>query len=340
MDALSGAKVNIREIAKEAKVSVASVSRVLNKRPDVSEETRDKVLKIMAARSYSPFTASHKRINIGIVVSQEHFVVEGFLASVLSGISRYALDCEIGTTMIFRRYGSRESLVQSLREKRCSSCVAIFPQGLEHSLEELAASEIPGALINWSKAPEKLVCIGNDSYGGARKAMEHLLSLGHRRIGFLSGPMDDCQDHSKRRTAYEEAMDAAGLERAIAEHIPTERTQEAGYRQCLQSLDSKRRPTALFANNDEMALGAMAACWEKGLSVPEDVSIVGFDDLPAASYSTPPLTTVRQPIEEIGRLAAKCAALLAKDPQDPEARSQTLPTSLVVRSSTDKAPTR
>jgi len=152
--------------------------------------------------------------------------------------------------------------------------------------------------------------------------------------------MDDCQDHRKRARAYEEAMDAAGLEREIAAHIPTERTQEAGYRQCLQLLDSKQRPTALFANSDEMALGAMAACWEKGLSIPRDVSITGFDDLPAASYSTPPLTTVRQPIEEIGRLAAKCAALLAKNPQDPEARSQTLPTSLVVRSSTAQPPSR
>ena len=325
--------MNIRKIAKEAKVSVASVSRVLNNRPDVSEETRGHVRKIIEKHGYNPFIAAHRKVNVGIVICQSHFVVEGFVSSLLSGISRYALDCEIHTTMIFWKSGSGESIVEALRERRCSAAIIVFPQALFPQMEALAASDIPTVIVNGDYKGRNFVCLENDSYGGETLAMRHLLELGHKAIAFLAGPLENCPDHINRRQAYLDAMDKAGLKPLVVEHIPTERTPEAGYRQCLELLNRTGRPTAIVTTNDEMAYGAIAACAEKHLKIPQDISIVGFDDLPLSRYTQPPLSTVKQPIEQLGFLAAKSAALLARNLTN-TTKNETLATELLLRGST------
>jgi DNA-binding LacI/PurR family transcriptional regulator len=160
-----------------------------------------------------------------------------------------------------------------------------------------------------------------------------LLGLGHKRIGFLAGPLENCPDHINRRQAYLDAMERAGLPPLVVDHSPTERTADAGHRQCLQLLRQPEPPTAILTANDEMAYGALAACAELGFEVPGDISLMGFDDLPLSRYMSPPLSTVRQPVEQIGFTAAKCAALLARNSGEAP-KSQTLPTELVLRSST------
>ncbi len=325
--------MNIRKIAKEANVSVASVSRVLNNRPDVSEDTRERIRKVIELHDYKPLTASHRKVNVGIVVCQETHVIEGFVSNLLAGVSRYTQDCDIFATILFWNKGTEASIVDALRERRCSSAIISFPQALYSQLDKLAESDIPTVLVNGDSERPGFLCLGNDSYEGETLAAKHLLALGHKRIGFLSGPMENCPDHINRRKAYIDAMASAGLQPQVSEHKPTERTSEAGFNQCLELLSAIERPTAILASNDEMAYGALRACWESGLSVPGDVSVMGFDDLPLSRFTHPPLSTVRQPVEEIGYAAAKCAALLAKG-HGAGLKSETFKTELCVRAST------
>lgn len=324
--------MNIRKIAKEAKVSVASVSRVLNKRPDVSEETREKVRKVIERHAYNPQTVSQRKVNIGIVVCQETNAIEGFASNLLAGVSRYVQDCDIFATILFWRAGSSSSIADALRERRCSSAIISFPQTLYAQLDKLAEAGIPAVLVNGDREREGFVCLSNDSYEGEAKAAKRLVELGHKRIGFLAGPMANCPDHMDRLKAYLDVMAENGLAAIVSEHKPTERTAEAGFNQCLELLRSSERPTAILASNDEMAYGALRACWESGLNVPGDVSVMGFDDLPLSRFTHPPLSTVRQPVEEIGYAAAKCATLLAKG-HGAGLKSETFKTELCERAS-------
>lgn len=317
-------------------MSVASVSRVLNNRADVSAITRERIRAIICKHGYNPFVASHKKVNIGIVICQENPVVEGFLGCILSGISRYSFDCDIFTTMLFVKSGSGESLAGMLRERRCGAGIIVFPQLLRASLDELGDSGIPSVLLNAEGASQSFVGISHDSYAGGRLAMKHLLELGHRRIAFLSGPTENCPDHINRRQAYIDAMKESGekdFAKLLVEHIPTLCTLEAGLRQSHALLSGTRGVTAILANSDEMAYGAIAACDERGLSVPADISVMGFDDLSFSQYCLPPLSTVSQPMEQMGFAAAKTAVLMAKGGAR-EIPDIVFPAKLVARKST------
>ena len=337
---MANLKINIRKVAAEADVSVASVSRVLNNRAGVSEEVRERVRKVIEKYSYTPAIATHKRSSIGIIICQESFVVEGFLSLVLSGISRYSFESGSDTATLFVNPARKDSLGEMLRERNCTSAVMVFPQSLIGRLDEIAGSGIPAVLINSDFSGENIVCVSNDSYRGMQDSVEHLISLGHRKIAFLEGPRASHADLLARTDAYLGTMKKYGIdpekESLLVRHIPTEKTQEAGYLQCRELLKNTQSATAVIANSDEMAYGAMLACSESGLKIPEDISISSFDDLPSSRYLNPPLTTVRQPIESIAYTAAMYAGMMAKD-SAAVLKNRIFPTELIIRKSTAKA---
>jgi DNA-binding LacI/PurR family transcriptional regulator len=185
--------------------------------------------------------------------------------------------------------------------------VIVFSQNFnDEQLTALSKGGLPTMLVSARREIEDVGYIDVDSYAGGIMATEYLLSLGHSRIAFLAGPTFRNIDNQKRIEGFRKAISVSDLTEAplIIEHQATSLTQEAGYFQAQLAL---RNPdiTAIFANNDEMAHGAMLACVESGMKIPEDISIIGFDDCPNSQYSIPPLTSVKQPLISMGYEAIK-----------------------------------
>jgi LacI family transcriptional regulator len=195
-----------------------------------------------------------------------------------------------------------------------------------------AAVDIPVVAIDPHTGPERMPTVESDNLSGARTATQHLLDLGHRRIGFVAG-RPDLRSAQLREQGYREALHGAGVEFDV-DLVRVGRYQDELARAAVRDLLGARdRPTAVFAANDRSALGTVAIALELGLSVPGDLSVVGFDDTPEATRTTPALTTVRQSMHELGSIATEILlALLAGDePRHPHVQ---LPTELVVREST------
>ena len=300
--------INIRLIAEAAGVSVATVSRVVNNRTDVSEDSRRRVTEVIERFQFTPTRRVERRLNIGIVVVVDMPMLPEYTTEILAGASCCSGADNLDVTiLLYRVTAAQKSLLQTLRERRCDAVAIISPEALGKQLSELVAAEIPAILINCELSGPKMGWIGTESFQGAVKAMEYLISCGHRKIGFLCN-LPSSGNHRQRLAAYEEVMKRHGIEPEpawIVPHQPTQLTADAGYEQCRVLLERAPEVTAVFCTNDEMAMGAIKACWSAGKRVPEDISIIGFDGIPFCRYLNPALTTVRQPLFELGSCAVK-----------------------------------
>ncbi len=328
--------INIRLVAEQAGVSLATVSRVINNRTDVSESVRNKVLEVVDSLNFAPTKSSERRINIGVIVVLEQSMLNEYSTEVLDGIANSTGSGNVDVTVIFYRLSdSAKSLLQLIRERRCDA-VMIFPfEKVADQLDDLENAGIPTMIINGDRAGLKRGYINNESYSGAREMMQYLLDMGHQKIGFLCNSLINNVNHRQRLQAYQEAMTAAKLdilEGWIIPHSPTALTEEAGYNQCKALLQHPVRPTAIFCTNDEMALGAIKCCWDNDLNVPDDISVVGFDDIRFTRFIHPALTTVRQPLREIGDRAIRALDEFLKG-QLSTLPAETLHTTLVIRDS-------
>ncbi len=328
--------INIRLVAEEAGVSLATVSRVVNNRTDVSEEMRRKVSAVIEKFNFAPTKSQERRLNIGVVVILDMSLVNEYISQVLDGIAGYSDGGTLDVTVIFYRVApDAKPLLQMIRERRCDA-VMIFPvEKVADQIPQLVEADIPVILINGSIGLPKLGFVNNESYSGALQAMRHLADCGHTRIGFLCNALENSENHQQRLQAYLDVMAEINPERNtkwIIPHQPTPETAEAGYNQCSQLLITSPEITAVFCTNDEMAVGAIKACWDADLRVPEDVSIIGFDDIPYGKYLHPSLTTVRQPLLELGYRAIQYLDEYLKK-ERPELPRETLGTTLVIRES-------
>jgi len=328
--------INIRLVAEQAGVSLATVSRVINNRTDVSESVRNKVLEVVDSLNFAPTKSSERRINIGVIVVLEQSMLNEYSTEVLDGIANSTGGGNVDVTVIFYRLSdSAKSLLQLIRERRCDA-VMVFPfEKVADQLDDLENAGIPTMIINGDRVGAKLGYINNESYSGAREMMQYLLGMGHRKIGFLCNSLVNSINHQQRLQAYLDAMTAAKIDIIdgwVISHTPTALTEEAGYNQCKALLTHPVRPTAIFCTNDEMALGAIKCCWDNNLKVPDDISVVGFDDIRFTRFIHPALTTVRQPLREIGDRAIRALDEFLKG-QLPALPAETLHTTLVIRDS-------
>jgi DNA-binding LacI/PurR family transcriptional regulator len=329
---------SIEDVAKLAGVSIATVSRSLRGLPDVAATTRDKVLAAARELDYvaSPFAArlaSGRSSTVGIVVP---FVHRWFFAEVLGAVE--AVLSQAGYDLLLHNLGSsegRERFFTVLPVRKRVDAVIIVSLALsEDEVEALNTLELPIGMLG--AAHPGFFSVRIDDVTAAKQAVNHLLSLGHTRIALIGGDTDDPMRFTPphhRLTGYEQALQAAGL---TVDHS-LERlgyfTVEGGEAAMLELLGLSEPPTAVFAESDEMAYGAMRAIRRAGLRVPEDIGVIGFDDHSTAALLD--LTTIRQPVAEQGARIA--AALLASlhDPVEPT--DLILETELVVRGSTVKA---
>ncbi|MFE4869236.1 LacI family DNA-binding transcriptional regulator [Streptomyces sp. NPDC056682] len=328
------AKVTITEIAREAGVSVPTVSRVVNGRSDVSPATRARVEDLLHRHGYRRKSSApgDRAVLIDLVFND---LDSPWAVEIIRGVEEVAHESGVGTVVsaIHDRAGAARQWMTNLRA-RASDGVILVTSVLEPGLhDELRRLGVPLVVIDPAGSPaSEEPTIGATNWAGGMAATAHLLSLGHRRIGFIEGPPRLLCSRA-RLDGYRAALDAAGVPVDDALVVPGDFYHASGFTGCNQLLDLDDPPTAIFAASDQMALGAIEALRRRGLRVPEDMSIVGFDDLPEVRWSSPPLTTVRQPLTDMGKLAARVVLDLARSVA-PAASRVELATELVVRDST------
>ncbi|MCI3278744.1 LacI family DNA-binding transcriptional regulator [Streptomyces cylindrosporus] len=327
-------RVTITEIARQAGVSVPTVSRVVNGRSDVSPRTRARVEDLLLRYGYRKrASASGTRAALLDLVFND--LDSPWAVEIIRGVEEVAHASGVGTVVsaIHGRSGDAREWMRNLRA-RASDGVILVTSALEPLLhEELRALGVPLVVVDPAGSPTlEVPTIGAANWSGGMAATEHLLSLGHRRIGLIAGPPRLLCSRA-RLDGYRAALEGAGIALDETLVVPGDFHPESGFTGCNTLLDLAEPPTALFAASDQMALGAIEALRRRGLRVPEDMSVVGFDDLPEVRWSAPPLTTVRQPLADMGKLAVRTVLRLARDEQ-PDSPRVELGTELVVRSST------
>ncbi|WP_433043047.1 LacI family DNA-binding transcriptional regulator [Dactylosporangium sp. CS-033363] len=326
------------EIAAEAGVSVPTVSKVLNGRRDVAPATRDRIEDLLRRHSYKPRRAQPAAAGLIDVVFVD--LGNSWAMQILAGVEETAH--RAGTGVVVSAVHGRQHRTEpdrrwldGLAARRSDGVLLVLSELSATQLEQLGGLGIPVVVIDPVGQPDPAVpSVGATNWTGALTATEHLIGLGHRRIAVVGGP-EDVLCSQARIDGYRAAMHAAGLQIPPGFIRTGDFTSPTGHRETLALLDLPNPPTALFACSDEMARGAYEALYERGLRVPDDMSIVGFDDLEQARWSIPPLTTVRQPLTEMAALATRMLLTLAAGDKLDASRLE-LATPLVIRSSTAK----
>jgi LacI family transcriptional regulator len=330
-------RTTLAEIADAARVSVATVSKVLNDRADVSPETRRRVQKHLRDSKYRPAGSSSARPReltraIEVVVPE---LQSPYIIAVLEGITSSA--AAEGFEVVIGGIPPSSGLnPQALLQSDHAGAIFITADAASASLKVLDDAGFPVVVVDPLRvADTKCISIGATNFTGGVTAAEYLLSLGHRRIGHAGGPHSvDCS-HA-RLAGYSSALRKVGI--TLDESLVTHGAfiYGAGREAAHALLDRSDRPTAIFAASDEIALGVMEEARRRSLRIPQDLSVVGFDDTFLASRSVPPLTTVAQPLLEMGRLATRSLAQMITN-DVVSTRHIELATHLVVRDSTAPA---
>ncbi|TYT23952.1 LacI family transcriptional regulator [Luteimonas viscosa] len=330
-----GVSVTIKDVARRANVSVATVSRALNGHQNVAEAVRERVLRIADELRYSPHHAarslsSRRTQTIGVVLPD---LYGEFFSELMRGIDQVAR--ERGLHLLVSSYhGNPREQGVALRTMRGRVdgllLMSPFAEGADALAGDLPPT-MPAVLMNSALTPGVHASVGIDNHGGAMAMMRHLLQAGHRRIAFIGGP-DDNFDARERLRGYRDALaeGAPGIEPRV---LAGDFDEASGHRAGQALLAAAERPDAVFAANDMMALGCLFALSQAGLRVPDDIALAGFDDIPLSRYVHPPLTTMRVEIAELG--ARAIGTLLDPDAGAPGGarRHELLTPELVVRRS-------
>jgi LacI family transcriptional regulator len=339
---LAQPRLTIRQIADLAGVSIATVSRVLNGRGDVSDETRDLVSRVIRENGYTANRSARglSAGRTGLVGVLVPLVYPAYFSAILGGAAQALSESDL--QIVLSPTGGehdREVSVLDRLHGLTDGALIILP---EESSEELERHLDGGyrfvVLDPLMPLDERIPSVSAAHTSGADQAMQHLLELGHRRIAQITGPAGWLATEDRRR-GYRAALAAAGILPDPALEVESEPEIVPGRRAAKYLLELPEPPTAIFAFNDNIAIGAIQAARACGMRVPEDVSIVGFDDVEHATIVTPALTTVRQPLAEMGRTAVSLLNRLLER-QRFETLHIELATRLVVRESTAPPPIR
>jgi LacI family transcriptional regulator len=334
----------LEEVAKLAGVSRSTVSRVINDQPNVRPEVRERVWQVIREVDYQPHAAARSLVTnrthiVGMVIPEAvtTLFADPFFPLLLRGATescnshQYQLMLSLFTANV----GRQEIYQRILRSGYLDGALVASASLKDPIVPNLLRDRIP--FISIGRHPDERVhYVDVDNVGGARMAVEHLIRLGHRRIATITGPMDVVHGQD-RLSGYRQALEARGIpveEELIVEGDYTEASGMVAMQQLLPA-----SPSAVFVASDMMAIGALKALRQADLQVPQDIALVGFDDIPIASAIEPALTTVRQPIERMASMAVEVLLSVLETSFQEEATAQriVLPTELVVRASCGSA---
>jgi LacI family transcriptional regulator len=334
----------LEEVARLAGVSRSTVSRVVNAHPNVRSDTRERVWQAIRASGYQPHAVARSLVTnrtqiISVIIPEAVTMLftDPFFPLLLQGTTescnahQYQLMLSLFTACHDRQEMYQRVLYGGYLD---GVIVAAAPAG-DPLIPNLLRDRIP--FVSVGRPPdERANYVDADNAGGARMAVEHLIRLGHQRIGTIAGPMDMVAGQD-RLSGYRQAMEAHRIPVQENLIIHGDFTEAGGFSAAQQLLSAA--PTAIFAANDTMAVGALKMLREAGLRVPQDIALVGFDDIPIASAIEPPLTTVRQPIVRLGSMAVEVLLSIIADTSGNETSVQriALPTELVIRGSCGSA---
>jgi LacI family transcriptional regulator len=332
------ARSTVRDIAVEAGVSIATVSRVLNGQDNVTAATRARVEAALAARgAAAPSPRIPAAVRSGPVFVRCPYVLSDYFGPIVSSIAE-ALDLH-GRTMVLDAGESAQSShpLTTLPARAVSGAVLVLPPEEGDELVALRRRGFPFVVVDPRVAPPRdIAAVSAAHFAGARQVTQHLLALGHRQIGVVAGPREWVAGNDRYAGHAAAMVDVGVLPPAELVRF-THATADDGERAAGELLDLPGRPTALVCFNDQSAVGALRAAAARGLRVPDDLSVAGFDDLELSRATTPQLTTVRQPLGEMGRIAVSLLVrLLERHKLD--ALHVELATELVVRGSTGPVP--
>lgn len=324
----------LAEIASLAGVSTPTVSKVLNGRPGVSDATRDRVGALLEQNGYRKPGTQH-RTGGGIVDLVIADLASSWAQRIVVGAEEEATRAGYGlvVTSTHRRRAGNSQWIRNLAQRRSDGVVLVVSDLLPTAEEKLTRLNMPYVLVDSvGSTPPDVPTVAATNWAGGLAATEHLLALGHRRIGIITGP-DRLACSRDRLDGYRAALQRAGVDPdpALVQHgdfvVP------GGRRGASRLLDLADPPTAIFAGSDHQAHGVYQIAHERGLRIPHDLSVVGFDDVDLCEWVSPTLTTVHQPLSEMAREATRLVVALAEGGDDRRRRVE-LSTELVVRDST------
>lgn len=305
------AKVTLDTIASLAHVSRATVSRVLNNHPNISPEVRSRVLAVMEQQAYVPNVAARglagkRTMNVGVVVLVDHptYLSHEIFYEILVGIQEVLTDTDYDL-LLYAGHGDADQQFcrRILAKSQVDGLIVMGELVGPHHLEWLEEGGLPIVTVGRKDGPP-VPYVADHAIQGARKAVQHLIQLGHRRIGMLRG-LPGLQPGADRHLGYQAALEEAGIpyDPALTAHGGTNKAQ--GAEGMAQLLALPEPPTAVFAWADPAAIGAMEYARSRGLRIPDDIAVVGYADIQSAAMVQPALTTVRQPRMEMGRQASR-----------------------------------
>jgi LacI family transcriptional regulator len=301
-----GSRVTLGMVAAASGVSPSTVSRILNGTAVVSEAKREAIDRAIAELGFVPNPiarglAGGRTMSVGVITQA---IDSPFYGVALRGIEEELGLAGYSPLFVSGHWDADEEArcIDLLCSRRVDGMIVLTGRLSDEVLCKLA-QEMPVVVTGRALRAPNLYALDFDHFEGARLATAHLLSLGHRRIAFIGGDPAHA-DAMERKRGYLAALDAAGLACDPALMIEGTYQEDAGVAAVQYLLDRKIPVTAIFAANDQMAFGAALELYRRGLRVPDDVSLMGVDDIPAAAHSIPPLTTIRQSVHELGRLSA------------------------------------
>ncbi|MEO7149666.1 MAG: LacI family DNA-binding transcriptional regulator [Rhodanobacteraceae bacterium] len=326
--------ITIKDVAKAAGVSVASVSRALNGHDNVTAETRQRIAGVARRLRYVPHSAARSLVTrrtqtIGALLPD---LFGEFFSELIRGIDLAARARGLHL-LVSSSHGDASEAAAALRamQGRVDGLLIMSPHVDAAFLDDHLHTTLPAVLMNTTVQAARYATLNIDNHGGAFAMTQHLLKRGYREIAFIGGP-DGNFDASERLAGFRAAL-VAHTGKVSSQVLAGNFSEESGYHAGQQLLAMVKRPRAVFAANDMMAIGCLFALNEAGVRVPSDIALAGFDDIPIARFVSPPLTTVRVRIADLGQGALEQLVMQMEAPDAPVAREQTLGCEIVVRAS-------
>jgi LacI family transcriptional regulator len=335
-------RVPIGQVAQEAGVSIQTVSRVTNKHPDVAAETRRRVLEVVERLGYQPSRIARAMRGHSHAIGVVGYGLEYYGPSrTISGLELRI--SELGFTLILSlvrdaEITNAEKILNEMLSRHIDGIIWTIPDigdNMRQLADKLSTFEVPIIFTDCEHFPSAFI-VENDNVAGGEMAVEHLVSQGYQTIGLITGPLH-WRSARLRRKAWFDALNSKGLANDPSLVMEGDWTAASGAQSLQRLLEQRPDIDAVFASNDQMALGAIQTLRKKGLRVPDDLAIIGYDDIPEASFFCPPLSSIRQPMYEIGRLAVdELAKMIEAKREDKEVDPQAIniKPELVVREST------
>lgn len=325
--------ITIKEVAREAGVSIATVSRVFNDSGPVNDETRRKILDVARRLRYVPHGGARSLITsktntLGVLLPDMY---GEFFSEVIRGIDQAAREAGFHV-LLASSHAERKEVEAALRAMRgrVDGLIIMHPDIDAKVLRQNLSESIPVVLLSCEIPGTRFLSLNIDNYSGAIEAVQHLIDHGHRRIAIIRGSADN-YDAEERVRGYRDALRRAGIADTFI--LEGDFTERSGYCAGKKLVELPERPSAVFASNDAMAIGALGAFREAGLKVPDDIAVIGFDDIPIAAYVNPPLTSVHVSISDLGASATEHLIRTMHDERKTDLELDVLPAHLMIRRS-------